>query len=49
MLRELIIPPHVDTLEHVHEEEESNEDGREVPVHEFDEDDAPLDHLKGRV
>ena len=46
MLRELVIPPHVDTLEHVHEEEESNEDGREVPVHEFDKDDAPLDHIE---
>ena len=46
MLRKLVIPPHVDTLEHVHEEEESNEDGREVPVHEFDEDDAPLNHIE---
>ena len=47
MFRELSIPSHIHTLEDIHEQEESDEDGGEVPVDEFDKDDRPLHKIEG--
>ena len=46
MLGETVVPPHIDTLKDVHEEEESDEDGREASVNEFDKDDGPFDEIE---
>ena len=42
MLGELSIPSDVHTLEDIHEEEESDENGGEISVNEFDKDDRPF-------
>lgn len=47
MFGELAVPSHVNTLHDIHEEEESDEDGGEIPVDEFHEDDGPLNHVEG--
>ena len=46
MLGETVVPSYIDTLKHVHEEEESDEDGREASVNEFDKDDGPFDEIE---
>ena len=42
MIRELAVPPHIDALEHVHEEEEPDKDAGEVPVDELHKDHGPF-------
>ena len=46
VLGETVVPPNIDTLKHVHEEEESDEDGGEASVDEFDKDDGPFDEIE---
>ena len=46
MLGETVVPSYIDTLKHVHEEEESDEDGGEASVDEFDKDDGPFDEIE---
>ena len=46
VLREPVVPPHIDNLKHVHEEEESDEGGREASVDEFDKNVGPLDEIE---
>ena len=46
MLGETVVPPNIDTLKDVHEEEESDEDGGEASVDEFDKDDGPFDEIE---
>ena len=45
-LGELIVPPHVDTLVDIHEEEESKKDRREIPIYEFLEENTKLHHIE---
>ena len=42
MIRELVVPPHIYALEHVHEEEEPDKDAGEISVDEFDKDRGPF-------
>ena len=46
MVREFAVPPNIYALEHVHEEEESDEDGREISVDELSEDDRPFHEIE---
>ena len=46
VIRKLSIPPHIDALEHVHEEEEPDKDAGEVSVDELDEDDGPFNKIE---
>ena len=46
VLGETVVPPHIDTLKDVHEEEESDEDGREISVDELSEDDRPFHEIE---
>ena len=46
VLREPVVPPHIDNLKRVHEEEESDEGGREASVDEFDKNVGPLDEIE---
>ena len=43
---ELVVPPHVDTLVDVHEEEEPLEDRREISIDEFLEENTELHHIE---
>ena len=45
-LGELVVPPHVDTLVDIHEDQESNEDLGQVQSDEFAEEGAELDHIE---
>ena len=47
MIRELVVPPHIDALEDVHEEEEPDKDAGEVSVDELDKDHGPFDKIEG--
>ena len=47
MIGELIVPSDIDTLEDVHKQKESDEDGGEIPVDELDEDDGPFHEIEG--
>ena len=46
MIRKLSIPPHIDALEHVHEEEEPDKDAGEISVDELDKDDGPFNKIE---
>ena len=46
MVREFAVPPNIYALEHTHEEEESDEDGREISVDELSEDDRPFHEIE---
>ena len=41
-----VVPPNIYALEHVHEEEESDEDGREISVDELDKDHGPFNKIE---
>ena len=46
MFGELVVPSDIDTLEDVHKQKESDEDGGEIPVDELDKDDGPFDEIE---
>ena len=47
MFGELVVPSDIDTLKDVHKQKESDEDGGEIPVDEFDKDDRPFYEIEG--
>ena len=46
MIRELVVPPYIYALEHVHEEEEPDNDAGEISIDELDKDDGPFNKIE---